>query len=100
MMMKFTPFFLKLCLLTESFSGEFDSRRIDLLTDEQLLMSMGAIVEGVEKMASDVSKTQDIDKATTLLDTMDNLLGRFGNMSAVSPKQFTDLAQSKILFIT
>ena len=97
--MIFTPFFL-ICLITESFSGEFDSRRIDLLTDEQLLMSMGAIVEGVEKMASDVSKTQDIDKATTLLDTMDNLLGRFGNMSAVSPKQFTDLAQSKILFIT
>ena len=66
-----------------------------MLTDEQLLMAMGAITEGVEQMAADVSKAKDVDKAADLLDTMDNLLGRFGNMSAVSPQQFTNLAQSK-----
>ena len=80
---------------TESFSGSFDEVDLDLLTDDQLLMAMGAITEGVEQMAAVASKSKDIDKAADLLDTMDNLLGRFGNMSAVSPQQFTNLAQSK-----
>ena len=80
----------------ESFDGTFDERDLNLLTDDQLLMAMGAITEGVEQMAVDVSKAKDVDKAADLLDTMDNLLGRFGNMSAVSPQQFTNLAQSKL----
>ena len=80
----------------ESFEGTFDEQDLDLLTDDQLLMAMGAIEEGVREMGAEVSTKKDIDKAADLLDTMDNLLGRFGNMSAVSPQQFTNLAQSKL----
>ena len=84
--------------IIQSFSGTFDEVDLDLLTDEQLLMAMGAVSAGVEQMAQDVLVTRDTDKAATLLDTMDNLLGRFGNMSAVTPEQFTSLAKGTFLF--
>ena len=81
--------------ISEGFSGNFDEVDLDLLTDDQLLGAMGAVSSGIDQMAGDVKNSKDINKANELLGTMDNLLGRFGNMSSISPEQFTNLAASK-----
>ena len=60
-----------------------------------MTMAMEAIKKGVKQMAQEVTESKDADEAITLLETLDNLLGRFGNMSEVTPKQFTDIAMSK-----
>ena len=66
---------------------------LDLLTDDQLVTAVQGVKTGVEQMATEVSKTKDAGRATELLDTMDNLLGRFGNISAISPEEFTNVAK-------
>ena len=71
---------------------------MDLLTDDQLVTAVQGVKTGVEQMATEVSKTKDAGRATELLDTMDNLLGRFGNISAISPEEFTNVAKGTNYF--
>ena len=71
---------------------------LDLLTDDQLLSAVHGVETGVEQMAAEVSIAKDAGKATELLDTIDNLLGRFGNISAISPEEFTNVAKGTQYF--